>query len=105
MTNIIARARLILNGSRCPSSPQAIGAVMDLHLRGNTEAFMRAGSPQKWLEFHGDTHWTHFYTNYGLDLQKRFFGHFLKGEQTGWEHTTPCPTAGTASWREIRRAP
>jgi uncharacterized protein len=56
-----------------------------LHLRGNTEAFMRASSSQKWLEFHGDTHWTHFYTDYGLDLQKRFFGHFLKGENTGWD--------------------
>ncbi len=56
-----------------------------LHLRGNTEAFMRAASAQKWLEFHGDTHWTHFYTDYGLQLQKRFFGHFLKGERTGWD--------------------
>jgi hypothetical protein len=33
---------------------------------------------------HGIEHWTHFYTNYGLALQKRFFGHFLKGEDTGW---------------------
>ncbi len=56
-----------------------------LHLRGNTEAFMRASSTQKWLEFHGDTHWTHFYTEYGVDLQKLFFGHFLKGERNGWD--------------------
>ena len=28
---------------------------------------------------------THFYTDYGLSLQKKFFGHFLKGEKTGWE--------------------
>jgi predicted acyl esterase len=56
-----------------------------LHLRGNTEAFMRAASSEKWLEFHGDTHWTHFYTNDGVDLQKRFFGYFLKGEQNGWD--------------------
>jgi uncharacterized protein len=25
-----------------------------------------------------------FYTDYGVALQKRFFGHFLKGEDTGW---------------------
>ena len=55
-----------------------------LHLRGNTEGFARAASKQKWLEIHGHAHWTHFYTNYGIDLQKRFFGHFLKGEDTGW---------------------
>ena len=56
-----------------------------LHLRGNIEGFVRAASKQKWLEVHGDRHWTLFYTDYGIDLQKRFFGHFLKGEATGWE--------------------
>ena len=55
-----------------------------LHLRGNVEGFVRAGTEQKWLEIHGLEHWTHFYTDYGVDLQKRFFGHFLKGEDTGW---------------------
>jgi hypothetical protein len=59
-----------------------------LHPRGNFEGFLRAGSEQKWLEVHGDTHFSHFYTNYGLGLQKRFFGHFLKGEDTGW-HRQP----------------
>jgi uncharacterized protein len=57
---------------------------MGLHTRGNFEGFARAGSKQKWLEVHGDTHFTHFYSNYGETLQKRFFGHFLKGEDTGW---------------------
>ena len=56
-----------------------------LHPRGNFEGFLRAGSRQKWLEVHGDTHFTHFYSNYGMELQKRFFGHFLKGDQTDWE--------------------
>ncbi|HTV37606.1 MAG TPA: CocE/NonD family hydrolase [Xanthobacteraceae bacterium] len=58
---------------------------MGLHTRGNFEGFLRAGSKQKWLEVHGDTHFTHFYSRYGETLQKRFFGHFLKGEDTGWE--------------------
>ncbi|MPZ55583.1 MAG: CocE/NonD family hydrolase [Rhizobiales bacterium] len=56
-----------------------------LHPRGNFEGYLRAGSQRKWLEVHGDTHFSHFYTNYGLGLQKRFFGHFLKGEDTGWD--------------------
>jgi len=56
-----------------------------LHPRGNFEGFVRAASAQKWLEAHGLEHWTHFYTDYGVGLQKRFFGHFLKGEDTGWE--------------------
>ena len=56
-----------------------------LHPRGNFEGFVRAGSKDKWLEAHGLEHWTHFYTDYGVKLQKRFFGHFLKGESNGWE--------------------
>jgi uncharacterized protein len=55
-----------------------------LHPRGNFEGFVRAASPEKWLEAHGVEHWTHFYTDYGVRLQKRFFGHFLKSEDTGW---------------------
>ncbi len=56
-----------------------------LHPRGNFEGFVRSASKEKWLEVHGIEHWTHFYTDYGMDLQKRFFGHFLKGENTGWD--------------------
>ena len=56
-----------------------------LHPRGNFEGFVRAASKQKWLECHGLEHWTHFYTDYGVALQKKFFGHFLKGENTGWD--------------------
>ena len=37
----------------------------------------------EWLEVHGDTHFTHFYRRYGDVLQKKFFGHFLEGENTG----------------------
>ena len=56
-----------------------------LHLRGNVEGFLAAGSKQKWLEIHGLEHWTHFYTNYGRALQKRFYDHFLKGVDNGWD--------------------
>lgn len=55
-----------------------------LHLRGNLEAFVNAASQRKWLEVHGQAHWEHFYTDYGVGLQKKFLGHFLKGEDTGW---------------------
>jgi uncharacterized protein len=58
---------------------------MGLHTRGNFEGYLAAGSEQKWLEAHGDTHFTHFYSKYGEALQKRFFGYFLKGEDTGWD--------------------
>ena len=56
-----------------------------LHPRGNFEGFVRAASENKWLEAHGLEHWTEFYTDYGVQLQKRFFNHFLKGEDNGWQ--------------------
>ena len=55
-----------------------------LHPRGNFEGFTRAAAKDKWLEAHGIEHWTHFYTDYGRELQRKFFDWFLKGEDTGW---------------------
>jgi uncharacterized protein len=56
-----------------------------LHARGNFEGFVRAASKQKWLEAHGLEHWTHFYTDYGRELQLRFFDHFLHGKANDWD--------------------
>ncbi|MPZ62881.1 MAG: CocE/NonD family hydrolase, partial [Propionibacteriales bacterium] len=59
-----------------------------LHPRGNYEGFMRAASSERYLEIHGLEHWTHFYTDYGRELQLRFFDWYLKG--TGdWKETQP----------------
>jgi uncharacterized protein len=55
-----------------------------LHPRGNFEGFSEAASERKWLEVHGDSHFSPFYTNRGVALQKQFLGHFLKGEDNGW---------------------
>jgi uncharacterized protein len=56
-----------------------------LHPRGNFEGFVRAASKEKWLEVHGIEHWTHFYTDYGRELQLRFFNKYLKGEHESWD--------------------
>jgi predicted acyl esterase len=56
-----------------------------LHPRGNFEGYLGAASKHKWLEAHGSSHWAPFYTDYGVDLQKRFFNYFLKGEANGWD--------------------
>jgi len=60
-----------------------------LHTRGNFEGYARAASGHKWLEVHGLEHFAEFYTDYGVALQKRFLGHFLKGQDTGWEQQPP----------------
>ncbi len=56
-----------------------------LHPRGNFNGFMRSASKQKWLEVHGLEHWSLYYTDYGNDLQWRFFDCFLKGDDSGWK--------------------
>ena len=57
-----------------------------IHPRGNFNGYTEtpADTP-KWLEAHGDSHWSLFSSDYGLNLQKRFFDHFLKGMQNGWD--------------------
>jgi predicted acyl esterase len=56
---------------------------MGLHLRGNTEGYMRARSTHKRLRIHAGTHYHPFYTEEGRRDQLRFFDHWLKGEDSG----------------------
>lgn len=70
---------------RTPFLSAANWGGQGLHPRGNFEAFTQAAAEQKWLEVHGDSHWSLFYTDSGIALQKRFFDHFLKGLDNGWE--------------------
>ena len=60
-----------------------------LHARGNFEGYVQAASDRKWLEVHGLEHWSTFYMDYGVDLQRRFFDCFLKGEGEDWERQPP----------------
>jgi hypothetical protein len=62
-----------------------------IHSRSNFEAFQHAASAQRWLSVHGEELWTQFYTPYGLELQKRFFGHFLREEDAGWTEQPRVP--------------
>jgi len=56
---------------------------MGLHLRGNTEAFVRARSKHKKLRIHAGTHYHPFYAEEARHDQLRFFDHWLKGIDTG----------------------
>ena len=71
--------------SKVPLLSAANWGGQGLHLRGNIEGFTRSASTQKWLEVHGGAHWAEFYTDYGVDIQKRFFNYFLKGKNNGWD--------------------
>lgn len=54
-----------------------------LHSRGTLEAFKQLSSKDKWLLVHGQKKWRHYYTPANVELQRQFFDHFLKGEETG----------------------
>jgi len=60
-----------------------------IHPRGNFNGFMYSSSEKKWLEAHGDSHWSLFSAKYGLDLQKRFFDYFLNGVDNRWDREQP----------------
>lgn len=52
-----------------------------LHLRGNIEGFLRAGSKHKWLSMHIGTHYESFYLPEYVSMQMAFFDRFLKGDE------------------------
>ncbi len=55
----------------------------NLHLRGNTEGYVRAASKHKKLRIHTGTHYHAFYTEEGRMDQLRWFDYWLKGIDTG----------------------
>jgi len=64
-----------------------------LHLRGNTEAFMRAASKHKKLRIHTGSHVHPFYTEEGRRDQLRFFDYWLKGIDNGVMDEPPVKLA------------
>ena len=64
-----------------------------LHLRGNTEAFMRSKSKHKKLRMHTGSHVHPFYTEGGKRDQIRFFDHWLKGVDNGVMDEPPIKLA------------
>jgi predicted acyl esterase len=54
-----------------------------MHLRGNTEAFMRAASKNKKLRIHTGSHFHPFHAEEARIDQLRWFDHWLKGMDTG----------------------
>ena len=65
-----------------------------LHLRGNVEGFINAGSKLKYLRFVTGRHDLPFYSKSGVALQLSFLNAFLKGDDNeGWS-TGAAPKVG-----------
>jgi len=64
-----------------------------LHLRGNVEGYLGAGSTRKFLQIHVGDHVAPFYSLEGRLLQLRFLEHFLRGVDTGITREPPVRLA------------
>ncbi|NOX52479.1 MAG: CocE/NonD family hydrolase [Gammaproteobacteria bacterium] len=56
-----------------------------LHSRDSFNAYSVIGSPQKWLYNHREPKWQAYYSDHAQAFQRRFFDHFLKGMDNGFE--------------------
>lgn len=59
-----------------------------IHTNGSIEGYMRLGTQEKWLRIHNTGEWDDYYHEGHTEDLRRFFDHYLKGMDNGWE-TTP----------------
>ena len=58
-----------------------------LHTAGTFRAWRRIASAEKWLRIHNSQEWPDYYDDANVDDLRRFFDHYLKGVDNGWEQT------------------
>lgn len=58
-----------------------------VHTHGSFAGFHRMASKEKWLRVHNTSEWFDYYTPENVEDLRRFFDHYLKGIDNGWEQT------------------
>ncbi len=58
-----------------------------LHAAGTFRAWRRIASKEKWLRVHDSQEWPDYYDPVNVEDLRRFFDHYLRDEDNGWEHT------------------
>jgi len=58
-----------------------------LHTAGTFRAWRRMASQDKWLRIHNTQEWPDYYDEANVEDLRRFFDHYLKGVDNGWEQT------------------
>ena len=58
-----------------------------VHTHGTFAGYRRMASKEKWLRVHNTNEWFDYYTPENVDDLRRFFDHYLKGMDNGWEKT------------------
>ncbi|KAH6618436.1 Alpha/Beta hydrolase protein [Boeremia exigua] len=59
-----------------------------LHTSGSIAGFNDISSKHKWLRIHPRQEWYDLYSEYASDDLQKFFDHYLKGTENGWEKTS-----------------
>ncbi len=58
-----------------------------LHTQGTFRAWRGMASEDKWLRTHASLEWPDYYDEANVEDLRRFFDHYLKGKDNGWEET------------------
>ena len=58
-----------------------------MHCRGAFDGYRRIASENKWLRVHDRQEWVDLYDPESMADLRRFFDHFLKDKNNGWEYT------------------
>ena len=58
-----------------------------IHTPGTFRGWRRIASADKWLRIHNTMEWPDYYEEAYLEDQRRFFDHYLKGIDNGWQKT------------------
>ncbi len=61
----------------------------DVHTHGTFEGYQKIASSEKWLRVHDTNEWFDYYDPAHVEDLRKFFDHYLKGEDNGWEKTPP----------------
>ncbi|MDO5531394.1 CocE/NonD family hydrolase [Sutterella sp.] len=58
-----------------------------VHTHGTFAGFRNISSSEKWLRVHNTNEWHDYYTPANVEDLRKFFDHYLKGIENGWEQT------------------
>lgn len=58
-----------------------------VHTHGTFAGYRRISSEEKWLRVHNTNEWYDYYTPENVEDLRKFFDHYLKGIDNGWENT------------------
>ena len=58
-----------------------------VHVQGTFRAWESIASEEKWFRIHDEMEWTDYYNPASTEDLRKFFDHYLKGMDNGWENT------------------